>query len=258
MSEYNLNVANDSMLEIHGAVDGLRRIKEVASDAQARAADSLVKPAKTLVKIVHDQRMAVSRKVDALKKQLIAKENEICSELNAEIERVSGLCGAYMNAKLAEQARAAAEAEARRAEAGRRAEDVLLAVAVRFRRTEVHVDMVRARHDAARTASAHPDRERVAAIGLEGERVGAPADVRRTVARHPDGGRIAMPALRRPGGPRRLGRRPADGTPAGSRGEVRVGNGDGRDGGEGRRHRGEERSESVHGTDASVSEVEGC
>ena len=117
MSEYNLNVANDSMLEIHGAVDGLRRIKEVASDAQARAADSLVKPAKTLVKIVHDQRMAVSRKVDALKKQLIAKENEICSELNAEIERVSGLCGAYMNAKLAEQARAAAEAEARRAEA---------------------------------------------------------------------------------------------------------------------------------------------
>ena len=150
------------------------------------------------------------------------------------------------------------EMEARRAEAGRRAEDVLLAVAVRFRRTEVHVDMVRARHDAARTASAHPDRERVAAIGLEGERVGAPADVRRTVARHPDGGRIAMPALRRPGGPRRLGRRPADGTPAGSRGEVRVGNGDGRDGGEGRRHRGEERSESVHGTDASVSEVEGC
>ena len=104
MSEYNLNVANDSMLEINGAVDGLRRIKEVASDAQARAADSLVKPAKTLVKIVHDQRMAVSRKVDALKKQLIAKENEICSELNAEIERVSGLCGAYMNAKLAEKA----------------------------------------------------------------------------------------------------------------------------------------------------------
>ena len=117
MSEYNRNVANDSMLEINGAVDGLRRIKEVASDAQARAADSLVKPAKTLVKIVHDQRMAVSRKVDALKKQLIAKENEICAELNAEIERVSGLCGAYMNAKLAEQARAAAEADARRAEA---------------------------------------------------------------------------------------------------------------------------------------------
>lgn len=141
MSEFDIAITNESLAEISSAVANLRRIESVSSDAQARAADAAVKPAKTLVKIVHDQRMAVSRKVDAAKKRLIAMENEICAELNEEIERVGGICGSYLRAKAEEQARAAAEAEARRAaaEASAAAEAALTGHAV----APVHVEDVK-------------------------------------------------------------------------------------------------------------------
>lgn len=114
---FEIEISSESIAEINGAVASAKAITQVADDASARLADSVVKRGKTLVKVVHDQRMAVSRKVDAVKKQLIAKEADLTADLNAEIERVSTMCSAYLMAKAQaeEDARRAAEEDAARA-----------------------------------------------------------------------------------------------------------------------------------------------
>lgn len=105
MSAYQITLTEESFTEIVKATDGLAAIKAVASDADARAADAAIRTAKTLVKVVHDQRMAVTRRIDALKKECMGREAEICAPMNQELERVAKLTAAYVAAKKEEQER---------------------------------------------------------------------------------------------------------------------------------------------------------
>lgn len=105
MSAYQITLTEESFAEIVKATDGLAAIKAVASDADARAADAAIRTAKTLVKVVHDQRMAVTRRIDALKKECMGREAEICAPMNQELERVAKLTAAYVAAKKEEQER---------------------------------------------------------------------------------------------------------------------------------------------------------
>lgn len=105
MSAYQITLTEESFTEIVKATDGLAAIKAVANDAGARAADAAIRTAKTLVKVVHDQRMAVTRRIDALKKECMGREAEICAPMNQELERVAKLTAAYVAAKKEEQER---------------------------------------------------------------------------------------------------------------------------------------------------------
>ncbi len=105
MSAYQITLTEESFTEIVKATDGLAAIKAVASDADARAADAAIRTAKTLVKVVHDQRMSVTRRIDALKKECMGREAEICAPMNQELERVAKLTAAYVAAKREEQER---------------------------------------------------------------------------------------------------------------------------------------------------------
>lgn len=90
-----------TLAEISAATDNLRVITDVSSDSDARAADMYLTPAKTLVKVVHDQRMSITRRVDAFKKSIIAEEASILASLNSEIERVKSLQIRYVEDKQA-------------------------------------------------------------------------------------------------------------------------------------------------------------
>ena len=116
MSDYQITLTEQAFAEIVKATDGLAAVKAVASDADARAADAAIRTAKTLVKVVHDQRMAVTRRIDALKKECMGREAEICAPMNQELERVTKLTAAYVAARKAEQEREYIEARAREEE----------------------------------------------------------------------------------------------------------------------------------------------
>ena len=111
-----------TLAEISDAERVLKGVTSVGNDSEARAADMFLSPARTLVKVVHDQRMAITRRVDAFKKSVISEESAILAGLNAEIERVKALQLAYVTAKneairieheRAEAEKAAASMEAR-------------------------------------------------------------------------------------------------------------------------------------------------
>ena len=86
-----LTISNDAVAEIAANVANLKSVQSVASDSQARMADTYLRGAKKLVKAVKDARMAATRQADAFKKACMAKEAEICKEVNEEIERVDSL-----------------------------------------------------------------------------------------------------------------------------------------------------------------------
>jgi len=88
-------------------------VQAVGTDAEARTADTSVKNLKACIKAVHDQRMSISRKVDAFKKALITEEEEICAAANGQLQRVQSLCATFLAAKVQ------AEEEARKDEAER-------------------------------------------------------------------------------------------------------------------------------------------
>ena len=111
-----------TLAEISDAERVLKGVTSVGNDSESRAADMFLSPARTLVKVVHDQRMAITRRVDAFKKSVISEEAAILAGLNAEIERVKALQLAYVTAKneairieheRAEAEKAAANMEAR-------------------------------------------------------------------------------------------------------------------------------------------------
>ena len=116
MSDYQITLTEQAFAEIVKATDGLAAVKAVASDADARAADAAIRTAKTLVKVVHDQRMAVTRRIDALKKECMGREAEICAPMNQELERVTKLTAQYVAARKAEQEREYIEARVREEE----------------------------------------------------------------------------------------------------------------------------------------------
>lgn len=116
MSDYQITLTEQAFAEIVKATDGLAAVKAVASDADARAADAAIRTAKTLVKVVHDQRMAVTRRIDALKKECMGREAEICAPMNQELERVTKLTAQYVAARKAEQEREYIEAHVREEE----------------------------------------------------------------------------------------------------------------------------------------------
>lgn len=116
MNDYQITLTEQAFTEIVKATDGLAAVKAVASDADARAADAAIRTAKTLVKVVHDQRMAVTRRIDALKKECMGREAEICAPMNQELERVTKLTAQYVAARKAEQEREYIEARVREEE----------------------------------------------------------------------------------------------------------------------------------------------
>ena len=113
-----LTISNEAVAEIAANVANLKGVTEIASDSQSRMADTYLRGAKKLVKAVKDSRMAVTRQADAFKKACIAREAEVCKEVNAEIERVSALQVAFLDAKKAEAEAANAEALVKAAESG--------------------------------------------------------------------------------------------------------------------------------------------
>ncbi len=113
-----LTISNDAVAEIAANVANLKSVQAVASDSQARMADTYLRGAKKLVKAVKDARMSATRQADAFKKACMAKEAEICKEVNEEIERVAALQVAYLEAKKAEAEAANAEALVKAAESG--------------------------------------------------------------------------------------------------------------------------------------------
>lgn len=116
MSDYQITLTEQAFAEIVKATDGLAAVKAVASDADARAADAAIRTAKTLVKVVHDQRMAVTRRIDALKKECMGREAEICAPMDQELERVTKLTSQYVAARKAEQEREYIKARTREEE----------------------------------------------------------------------------------------------------------------------------------------------
>jgi hypothetical protein len=116
MSDYQITLTEQAFAEIVAATDGLAAVKAVASDADARAADAAIRTAKTIVKVVHDQRMAVTRRIDALKKECMGREAEICAPMNQELERVTKLTAQYVAARKAEQEREYIETRVREEE----------------------------------------------------------------------------------------------------------------------------------------------
>lgn len=112
-NEFDIVLSPQESAEISLRVNALMPIADVSTDAEARAADGVVKQAKTLIRVIHDQRMAVTRRIDAVKKQIMAKEKTLVAEMEEQVERVSALMNAYLQKKMAaeaERVRAAQEA----------------------------------------------------------------------------------------------------------------------------------------------------
>ena len=106
--------------EVATAADGLKAIKQVTNDAEARTANAALKAAKTVWNIVHHaktgKRIEITRELDALKKRIIAAANESTKLLDEPMETVNRLLADYAERKLAEQ-RKAEEKERKRREA---------------------------------------------------------------------------------------------------------------------------------------------
>ena len=106
--------------EVATAADGLKAIKQVTNDAEARTANAALKAAKAVWNIVHHaktgKRIEITRELDALKKRIIAAANESTKLLDEPMETVNRLLADYAERKLAEQ-RKAEEKERKRREA---------------------------------------------------------------------------------------------------------------------------------------------
>ena len=106
--------------EVATAADGLKAIKQVTNDAEARTANAALKAAKAVWNIVHHaktgKRIEITRELDALKKRIIAAADESTKLLGEPMEAVNKLLADYAERKLAEQ-RKAEEEERRRKEA---------------------------------------------------------------------------------------------------------------------------------------------
>ena len=106
--------------EVVTAADGLKAIKQVTNDAEARTANAALKAAKAVWNIVHHaktgKRIEITRELDALKKRIIAAADESTKLLDEPMETVNRLPADYAERKLAEQ-RKAEENERKRREA---------------------------------------------------------------------------------------------------------------------------------------------
>ena len=106
--------------EVAAAADGLKAIKQVTNDAEARTANAALKAAKAVWNIVHHaktgKRIEITRELDALKKRIIAAADESTKLLDKPMEAVNKLLSDYAERKLAEQ-RKAEEEERKRKEA---------------------------------------------------------------------------------------------------------------------------------------------
>ena len=106
--------------EVATAADGLKAIKQVTNDAEARTANAALKAAKAVWNIVHHaktgRRIEITRELDALKKRIIAAADESTKLLDEPMETVNRLLADYAERKLAEQ-RKAEEKERKRREA---------------------------------------------------------------------------------------------------------------------------------------------
>ena len=106
--------------EVATAADGLKAIKQVTNDAEARTANAALKAAKAVWNIVHHaktgKRIEITRELDALKKRIIAAADESTKLLDEPMEAVNKLLADYAERKLAEQ-RKAEEEERKRKEA---------------------------------------------------------------------------------------------------------------------------------------------
>lgn len=106
--------------EVATAADGLKAIKQVTNDAEARTANAALKAAKAVWNIVHHaktgKRIEITRELDALKKRIIASADESTKLLDEPMEAVNKLLADYAERKLAEQ-RKAEEEELKRREA---------------------------------------------------------------------------------------------------------------------------------------------
>ena len=113
--------------EVATAADGLKAIKQVTNDAEARTANAALKAAKAVWNIVHHaktgKRIEITRELDALKKRIIAAADESTKLLDEPMETVNRLLADYAERKLAEQRKAEEEERKRReAEAAAAAE----------------------------------------------------------------------------------------------------------------------------------------
>ena len=113
--------------EVATAADGLKAIKQVTNDAEARPANAALKAAKAVWNIVHHaktgRRIEITRELDALKKRIIAAADESTKLLDEPMETVNRLLADYAERKLAEQRKAEEEERKRReAEAAAAAE----------------------------------------------------------------------------------------------------------------------------------------
>ena len=113
--------------EVATAADGLKAIKQVTNDAEARTANAALKAAKAVWNIVHHaktgKRIEITRELDALKKRIIAAADESTKLLDEPMETVNRLLADYAERKLAEQRKAEKKERKRReAEAAAAAE----------------------------------------------------------------------------------------------------------------------------------------
>ena len=113
--------------EVATAADGLKAVKQVTNDAEARTANAALKAAKAVWNIVHHaktgKRIEITRELDALKKRIIAAAEESTKLLDEPMEAVNKLLTDYAERKLAEQRKAEEEERKRReAEAAAAAE----------------------------------------------------------------------------------------------------------------------------------------
>lgn len=104
--------------EVATAADGLKAIKQVTNDAEARTANAALKAAKAVWNIVHHaktgKRIEITRELDALKKRIIAAADESTKLLDEPMEAVNKLLADYAERKLAEQRKAEEEERKRK------------------------------------------------------------------------------------------------------------------------------------------------
>lgn len=106
--------------EVATAADGLKAVKQVTNDAEARTANAALKAAKTVYDIVHHdkkgKRIEITRKLDALKKRITEAAKKVTEALDTPMADVKKLLTDYAEKQLAEQ-RKAEEEERKRKEA---------------------------------------------------------------------------------------------------------------------------------------------
>lgn len=113
--------------EHDAAIAAAKAITSCSDDYAARSLGASLKRIKDCKKIVHDERMKITRKIDAFKKNIMFREDSICSELTAEETRLAKLGTDYATAKAAaEEAARKAEEEARRIAAEQAAAEAML------------------------------------------------------------------------------------------------------------------------------------